>query len=464
MPPAFRPNAYVSVDPTTGKAGRRFPLLQPSGVKRVLERATRAQGHWAARSIAERAAFLRRVGETLRTRAEALAMLIAEEMGKPLQDGRAEVHKSAGACDYFAEHAAALLTPARFTNARGRMEERWEPIGVVLGVMPWNYPFWQVLRFAVPALVGGNVVVVKHAPNVPRCALAIEAVFEESGVPRGVYQNAFLSVADVHRLVRDARVAGVSLTGSTQAGDAIAATAGAVNKPCVTELGGSDPFVVLADADLPAAVQALITARLANAGQSCIAAKRVIVARERRAELEALLPESVRALRVGPPKEPGVKMGPMARADLRAKLHAQVRRAVREGARVLVGGALPQGPGFFYPPTVLAGRTAKSVAFREELFGPVIALSEARDAQAALALANQTDFGLGASVWTQDAEQAERFVRGFDAGVVAVNRIVESTYEVGFGGRKRSGKGRELGGEGLRAFLQQKTVLLPPAT
>jgi len=380
------------------------------------------------------------------------------EMGKPIRAAIEEAAKCATACRYYAINASRFLADEAVDVDGERSFVAYEPLGVVLAVMPWNFPFWQVFRCAAPALLAGNTVVLKHASNVPGCALAIEDVMRAAGAPEGTFTALLVSSAVVSRLIADPAIAAVSLTGSEAAGVAVAQAAGRALKKTVLELGGSDPFVVLADADLERTAAGAVAGRTVNNGQSCIAAKRFIVEDAIAQRFEAALIEGLRRLTVGDPLDRAVAIGPLARADLRADLHDQVERSVRAGARLALGGTIPSGRGFFYPPTVLTGVEPGMAAFDEETFGPLAAVTRARDARQAIELANRTRFGLGASLWTGDAARGEALAAGIDAGAVFVNGIVKSDPRLPFGGVKRSGYGRELAWHGLREFVNVKTV------
>ena len=440
---------------------RRYRPHSARLVDAALARADAVFCDWRRLAIADRGRLMRAAGARLRRDAEAHARLMAEEMGKPLAQGRAEIEKCALLCDYYARNAAAFLAPERPPEAPKNSAVCFQPLGVILAVMPWNFPYWQVLRAAAPALMAGNTVVLKHASNVCGCALAIEKVFRQAGLPAGAFQTLLVGSAAVPDLIRDPRVRAVTLTGSTAAGRQVAAAAGAALKKCVLELGGSDPYVVLADADLDEAAELGAQARLVNSGQSCIAAKRFVVVEKVRAAFERRLVERIAARQVGPPTEPGVEVGPLARADLRDELHAQVRRSIRRGARLRLGGKPLPGPGWFYAPTVLTNVRPGMPAYTEELFGPVAAVIAAPDEAAALAVANDTPFGLGGAIFTRNRRRGRRLaVEELAAGLVFVNDFVRSSPPLPFGGVKQSGTGRELGVCGIREFVNIKTVVV----
>lgn len=447
-----------SINPATGDVLETFPETTANELDGILARADSASRAWRRRPIAERAERLRAAARILRERSAAAARTMALEMGKPLAQGVAEAEKCAWACDYFAEQAEQFLADEPHATDATRSYVRFGALGPVLAIMPWNFPFWQVFRFAAPALVAGNAGVLKHAPNVSRCALEIEAVFRDAGFPDGLFRAVFLENEAVGAVIGDPRITAVTLTGSGRAGSQVAERAGRHLKKTVLELGGSDPFIVLEDADLARAARVAAEARLQNSGQSCIAAKRFIVV-ERVAEgfLEPFAAE-MRARRVGDPLEVATQIGPQARLDLRANLHRQVQESLARGARALLGGELPAGRGAFYPPTLLVAVAPGMPAFDEETFGPVAAVIRAKDEADAVRIANASGYGLGASVWTADPPRGERLARDLEVGSVFVNGLVKSDPRLPFGGVKRSGYGRELSAYGLREFVNIQTV------
>jgi succinate-semialdehyde dehydrogenase / glutarate-semialdehyde dehydrogenase len=447
-----------SINPATGDVLETFPETTAKELDAILARADAASRAWRRRPIAERAERLRAAARILRERKAAAARTMALEMGKPLAQGVGEAEKCAWACDYFAEQAEGFLADEPRTTDAARSYVRFGALGPVLAIMPWNFPFWQVFRFAAPALVAGNAGVLKHAPNVSRCALEIEAVFRDAGFPEGLFRAVFLDNEAVGAVIGDPRITAVTLTGSDRAGSQVAERAGRHLKKTVLELGGSDPFIVLEDADLARAARVAAEARLQNSGQSCIAAKRFIVV-ERVAEgfLEPFAAE-MRARRVGDPLEATTQIGPQARLDLRANLDRQVQESVARGARALLGGELPGGRGAFYPPTLLVAVAPGMPAFDEETFGPVAAVIRAKDEADAVRIANASGYGLGASVWTADPARGERLARDLEVGSVFVNGLVKSDPRLPFGGVKRSGYGRELSAYGLREFVNIQTV------
>jgi len=450
---------FVTINPATGVELRRFDTISTADAKKALAAADKAHHEWKKTSLAHRAELLRRLAGHLRAKASELAISMAEEMGKPLAAGRAEAEKCAWACDHYADHGAEFLASETVESDAARSYVAYEPLGVVLAIMPWNFPFWQAIRCAAPALMAGNAVLLKHAPNVPGCALAIESLFREAGFPSGLFTNLFVTEKQIATLIRHRVVRAVTLTGSVRAGKAVAKQAGAKIKKTVLELGGSDPYVVLEDADPAAAATACVTSRLINAGQSCIAAKRLIVVDAVRRQFESLVVERMQAARVGDPFDPATDVGPQARADLRHAVHRQVTESIAAGASCLVGGTLPDGPGFFYPPTVLTNVRKGMPAYDEEVFGPVAAIIPVRDRRQALRVANDTAFGLGAAVFTADVAEGERIAREeLQAGSCFVNAFVRSDPRLPFGGVRESGYGRELGRAGILEFVNVKTV------
>ncbi|HUL50570.1 MAG TPA: aldehyde dehydrogenase family protein, partial [Gemmatimonadales bacterium] len=412
---------FQSINPATGELLGEFPVTPPAAVEAALDRASVAWKDWRRRSLVARAMPFDAAARLLRERKDAYARLMALEMGKPLAQGAAEAEKCAAACEYYAAQADVMLAPdERKTEARDSYV-RFDPLGVVLAIMPWNFPFWQVFRFAVPSLMAGNTALLKHAPNVPQCAIALAELFREAGFPEGVFQSLFVEPESVGSLIADNRVSAVTLTGSPKAGASVGEHAGRHLKRSVLELGGSDPFVVLEDADLPAAARHAAEARLINSGQSCIAAKRfIVVEKVADAFLERFGTELERH-RVGDPLAPGTDIGPLARFDLRDGLHAQVEESCRRGAKLLFGGAVPAGPGAYYPVTLLTDVLPGQPAFDEETFGPVAAVMRARDERHAIELANTSSYGLGASLWTIDRARAERLAVELETGSVFVN-------------------------------------------
>jgi succinate-semialdehyde dehydrogenase/glutarate-semialdehyde dehydrogenase len=446
------------INPTTEAPLDCPPFFTESQIEATLARATAAFAAWRAVSFPDRGRLMRAVGAALRRERDALAHTMAVEMGKPVAAGEQEVEKCAWTCDYFADHAHEMLQPEPVATDASHSYVRYDPLGPVLAIMPWNFPLWQVFRFAAPTLMAGNVGLLKHAPSVPGCALAIERIFKSAGLPDGAFGNLFLSNEQAARVIAEPAVRAVTLTGSARAGQAVAAEAGRALKKVVLELGGSDPFIVLDDVDVPHVARAAAAARCINAGQSCIAAKRFIVDRAIRDDFEYALTEAMRAIKVGDPLVRETAMGPLARLDLLENLHDQVERTVAAGARLLCGGKRVGRTGYFYEPTVLSDVRPGMAAFDEETFGPVAAVIECDGPEQAIELANRSRYGLGASIWTSDIQRAERMAGRIEAGCVFVNGAVKSDARLPFGGIKDSGHGRELAAVGIREFVNIKTV------
>jgi succinate-semialdehyde dehydrogenase/glutarate-semialdehyde dehydrogenase len=447
-----------SINPATGETLDSFKETSGQELDRILMGAHAAFLQWREVPFARRAQRMREAAQILRARRAEYARTMTLEMGKPIVQGEAEVDKCAWACEYYADHAEAFLAEQPRETEAARSYVRFDPLGPVLAVMPWNFPFWQVFRFAAPALMAGNAGVLKHASNVPRCALAIEEVFREAGFPRGLFSTVLVGSSAVAALIANPRIVAVTLTGSDRAGSKVAEQAGRELKKTVLELGGSDPFIVLADADLAAAARTAAEARLINSGQSCIAAKRFIVVEPVADQFLDRFLDELRSRRMGDPLVRGTQVGPQARIDLRDSLHEQVAESVKRGAKLLLGGEIPAGKGAFYPPTLLAAVDKGMPAFDEETFGPVAAVIRAKDEADAVRLANDSAFGLGASLWTQDRARAERMAAQIEAGAVFVNGLVKSDPRLPFGGIKRSGYGRELSEYGIREFVNIKSV------
>jgi len=448
----------ASVNPATGETLRTFDAHSPAEVERRVSRAAGLFPGWRATSFAERAARMTRAAELLEARKADWGRTMTLEMGKPIGAAIAEAEKCAWVCRYYAEHAERFLADEPVATDASRSFVRYEPLGPVLAVMPWNFPFWQVFRFAAPALMAGNVGLLKHASNVPGCALAIEEIFRDAGFPDGAFQALLVGSDRVAPLIDDPRIAAVTLTGSEGAGVSVGRAAGAQIKKAVLELGGSDPFVVLPSADVAAAAAAAVKARTINNGQSCIAAKRFIVHDRVAAEFERLFVEKMAALKVGDPMDSAVEIGPLATPAIAAEVDDLVQRTVKAGARLLLGGKRLDRPGSFYAPTVLGDVPPGSPAAQEEIFGPVASLFRVRSLDDAIAVANQTRFGLGASAWTRDEAERERLIQGLEAGAVFINGMVKSDPRLPFGGIKKSGFGRELAQQGIREFVNVKTV------
>ena len=455
---SFVPMPLTSTNPATGAVLNEYPLHTPDEVEQRLARAATGFAANRARAVPARAQRLRRAADRLEQDAERYGALMTEEMGKPLAQATAEAEKCAWVCRYYADHGADFLADEPVDTEAATSYVAYEPLGPILAVMPWNYPFWQFFRFGAPALMAGNAVLLKHAPNVSGCAAAIEALLRDAGFTDHEGQVLRVTEDTVGDVLADRRVRGATLTGSVAAGQAVAQQAAAHAKPTVLELGGSDPFIVCADADLDRAAEVGCTARMQNNGQSCIAAKRFIVERPVLQPFTERLIDAVEALTVGDPADSQTDIGPLARADLRAEVHDQVERAIGDGAVALVGGHTLERDGFFYAPTVLSEVTPGTVAFHEEIFGPVASIVAADNPEHAVALANDTRFGLGGSVFTEDLEKGERMARALDVGCAFVNEMTKSDPRLPFGGIKDSGYGRELSHHGLYEFVNAKTV------
>jgi succinate-semialdehyde dehydrogenase/glutarate-semialdehyde dehydrogenase len=448
----------ASINPATGETLAAFPALSAEELEEKLCRAEKAFQDHRKTSFAHRAERLLRAAQILEDESERFGAIMTAEMGKTLASAVAEARKCATVCRYYAEHGADQLADEVISTNAAHSFVRYQPLGAVLAIMPWNFPFWQVFRFAAPALMAGNVGLLKHASNVPQCALAIEDILHRAGFALGTFQTLLIEASDVGALLDDRRVAAATLTGSEPAGQAVGSRAGHQIKKTVLELGGSDPFIVLPSTDLKTTVAAAVSARTINNGQSCIAAKRFIVAGDIYKQFENEFVMGMAALIVGDPMLPDTQIGPLATARIRSELHDQVTRAQRDGARLLTGGACIPGRGNYYQSTVLSEIPRTSATFHEEFFGPVAMLFRARDPEEALAIANDSPFGLGSSVWTNDPDEMEFFTNGIEAGQVFINSPVASDPRLPFGGIKRSGYGRELSAVGIREFVNIKTV------
>lgn len=451
-----------AINPSTGELLREVAPDRADVIEQKLEAARSAFRMWRRLSFDERAAHLRALADQLRAERDSLASLMVEEMGKPIREARGEIEKCALCADHYAEHASAYLAEIELPSDATRSWVQHLPLGTVLGILPWNSPFWLAFRVCAPALMAGNTVLIKPDPHVPACGAALAEVAQRAGLPPGVLDVLRIETADVEHVLRDPRIAAVSFTGSTEGGRAVAKVAGSELKTSVLELGGSDPAIVLADADLDAAASVLAFSRIIASGQSCIAPKRLIVAEEVYDAFLERLRAGLDAIVVGDPSDPKTEMGPLARSDLRAELHRQIRETVARGARCLLGGAMPSSPGFFYPVSLLADVRPEMTAFREETFGPVAVVARARNEEHALALANATPYGLAASIWTLDVERACELSREIEAGQVVINGIVKTDPRLPSGGIKQSGWGRELGPHGIREFVNAQQVWLGP--
>ena len=451
-----------SINPTTEEVMETFEPYSQQQIDEALEQAHQAFLRWRNTSFSERAKHLHSVASHLRDRKTELARTAVQEMGKSIIEAEAEVEKCAWNCDYFADNAERFLADENVATNATQSYVAFRPLGVVLAVMPWNFPYWQVFRFAAPALMAGNAAVLKHASNVSRVALEIERIVQEAGLPQGILRTVLVPGPETGKLIADPRIAAVTLTGSEVAGVEVAATSGHVLKKTVLELGGSDPFIVLADADLDEAAQVAVTARFQNNGQSCIASKRFIVVESVAQAFEQKFVAGTAKLKVGDPLEYDTKIGPLARKDLREALDRQVQQSIQMGARVLLGGKSREGTGYFYEPTIVTDVTPEMPMFREETFGPAAAVIHARDTEHAIELANDSQFGLSSNLWTRDIAQARQLASRIAAGGLFINGMTASDPRLPFGGIKRSGYGRELSSFGIREFVNVQTVWIGP--
>jgi succinate-semialdehyde dehydrogenase/glutarate-semialdehyde dehydrogenase len=452
-----------TVNPATGQPGRSYDPHTIDDAHAAAAAAQDAFKSWRRTSFGERGTILHKAAELLRARKDEFARLMTEEMGKTIDDGRAEIEKCATHCDWFADQAQSYLAkePLDFDGEEAFVT--FNPIGIVLAIMPWNFPFWQAIRAAAPALMAGNAMLLKHASNVPGCALAIESVFHDAGLPAPLFRTLLLPTRDIEALIKDDHVAAVTLTGSVAAGRAVATEAGSVLKKCVLELGGADAYLVLEDADIPAAAKLAATARMVNGGQSCIAGKRFIVVRSILEPFEKALVDAMRAYEMGDPAKDGTRLGPMQSVAARDEIHRQVSESIRKGARLLLGGHVPDRPGAWYPATLLTNVLPGQPAYDEEVFGPVAAIIAAQDEQDAIRIANASEFGLGSGVLTSDLDRGRRIAsEELEAGMSFVNENVRSDPRAPFGGVKHSGFGRECGAYGIREFVNIKTVHVKP--
>ena len=452
--------AIRSINPATGKLLRSFDALSDEALREKIDVAAQAFRSYRNMPVEHRALCMRKLATLLEQDSAELALMITEEMGKPIEAARQEVAKCALVCRYYAEQAARILAPEPVVTEASHSYVRWEPLGAVLAVMPWNFPFWQVFRFLAPALMAGNVGLLKHAPNVPQCSLTIEALTRRAGFPRGSFQSLLLETHQVEKVLGDSRVAAVTVTGSEAAGRAVAAQAGWLIKKSVLELGGSDPFLVMSSADLELAVEMGVKARCINSGQSCIAAKRFIVMKDVYREFVSGFVTAMERMRVGDPRDAQTQIGPIATQRLLEDLEAQVKSAVGAGAHLLTGGRRLAREGNFFEPTVLEGVPRRCPVYREEVFGPVAMVFRVDSIDDAIELANDTPFGLAASAWTRDPAEQQRFLAELECGSVFLNAMVTSDPRLPFGGIKRSGYGRELSAAGMREFMNAKTVVV----
>lgn len=451
--------SFEVVNPATGEKGKSYDALSPEQAAQVVEEVHQAFLEWRDITMEQRSFLMRGAADVLRSKKDQWVNLMTAEMGKPISQGQGEIEKCAKVCEFYAEHAETFLENQDIDTEARRSYVNFQPLGVVLAVMPWNFPFWQVFRFLAPALMAGNTGILKHASNVPGCAEAIQQIMEEAGFPKNVFRNVMIGSQQVADVIKHPHVKAVTLTGSTPAGKAVASTAGSVLKKTVLELGGSDPYIILDDADVEKAAELCAASRLINAGQSCIAAKRFIVTEKVRGKFIELFTEKLKSKKVGDPTRTDTEVGPMARHDLRDELHAQVQKSIEQGARCVLGGEIPEGPGAFYPPTVLTGVKEGVLAYSEELFGPVASIIDAKDENDAVRIANDSVFGLGAAIFTKDVDKGESIAASkLEAGACFVNEFVRSDPRMPFGGIKESGYGRELSSFGIREFVNIKTV------
>jgi succinate-semialdehyde dehydrogenase/glutarate-semialdehyde dehydrogenase len=455
--------AIESINPATNKLLRRFDPLTDEAARQKIALAADAFRSYTNVPLEHRALCMRKLAAILEHETDDLATLITLEMGKPLEASRFEILKCADTCRYYAGNAARILASESIPTGQNNSYVRWDPLGIVLAVMPWNFPFWQVFRFLAPALMAGNVALLKHASNVPQCALAIESLVRRAGFPRGTFQALLLEVHQVETVLADERIAAVTVTGSETAGRAIAAQAGWHIKKSVLELGGSDPFIVMPSADLDLAVETAVRARCVNSGQSCIAAKRFLIADEIYNAFESRFVAGMESVRVGDPMKGGTEIGPLATLRMVEQLEAQIETATRAGAHILTGGERMVGEGNYFEPTVITGVPRTSSVYREELFGPVAMLFRVQDINEAIEIANDTPFGLAASAWTRDPAEQQLLISGLQCGGVFLNTMVASDPRLPFGGIKRSGYGRELSAAGMREFLNAKTIVIASA-
>ncbi|HEX8898428.1 MAG TPA: NAD-dependent succinate-semialdehyde dehydrogenase [Chthoniobacterales bacterium] len=452
--------AIASINPATGETVKEFPALDPKQVEEKLATAESTFRSFRKTSFSQRADWLSAAADLLEKDKARLARIMTLEMGKLLRAAEDEIVKCERGCRFYAENAERFLTEQKIETESARNFVRYEPMGPVLAIMPWNFPFWQVFRFGAPALMAGNVALLKHAANVPQCAVAIEDIFRRAGFPEGVFQTLLIETEKVRSVIDDSRVKAVTLTGSERAGSEVASAAARQIKKSVLELGGSDPFIVMPSADLPAAVKTGVAARIQNAGQSCIAAKRFILSDKIYETFVSEFVAKMRALKVGDPLDPATEIGPLASEAILDGVDEQVQKSIEDGAKLLTGGKRIDRPGFFYEPTVIADIPRESPAYREEIFGPVACCFRAKDVAEAIQIANDSSFGLGATAWTNDSMEKELFARELETGMVFINSMVASDPRLPFGGAKRSGFGRELGAEGIREFVNIKTVSL----
>ena len=453
--------SITTINPETGTMCGQYPLMDEDEVGQIIQTMQPTQKAWAQRAVASRSQCFIRLAQLLLDNKHTYANQITTEMGKPITQAIAEIEKCARLCSYYVAHADAFLAPQVIETEFHKSYRSFQPLGILFAIMPWNFPFWQVFRFVVPNLIAGNACVLKHAPNTIGAALLIEQLFVDVGFPKHVLRGLIMDVSVAPFVIQHPLIMGVTLTGSNRAGKSVASIAGAALKKVVLELGGNDPYIILDDADLEQAAQQCIVSRLSNAGQVCIAAKRIIVLESIKSQFEALLVEKAKAYVMGSPQDTKTLLGPMAREDLRETLHSQVTRCIASGAKCLLGGSIPEGRGYYYPATVLTDVPIDSPAFCEELFGPVVCIFSAKDEEEAIQLANQSEYGLGGAVFTSNLEKGEHIARDrMQSGTCTVNTMVASDPRMPFGGIKQSGYGRELSVEGIHEFMNIKTVVV----
>ncbi len=450
-----------TINPTTGKLIKTYPEHSYSSVDKICQQSQKTFEAWRYVSFKERGAKMKKAAKILLDNKKTYALLMAEEMGKPLKQGLGEIEKCAWTCEFYSKEAERYLAPQMIKTEASKSYIAYEPLGIILAIMPWNFPFWQVFRCAAPTLMAGNVILLKHAESVSGCAVEIEDIFKKAGFPSGSFRSIFVKNEHMIKVIEHPLVQAVTLTGSTRAGKSVAAAAGSVVKKTVLELGGSDPYIILEDADLVKAVETCVASRLINGGQSCVSAKRFLVVESLYEEFTKRFVAKMSAQSMGSPLNDGVTLGPLARHDLRDQLHNQVTRSVKQGAKLLLGGKIPDSPGAFYPPTVLTNVCKGMAAYEEELFGPVAVIIKVKNAKEALYIANDTEFGLGAAIFSKNKKRAEQLaVKELQAGCCFVNESVKSDPRLPFGGTKQSGYGRELSELGIHEFVNIKTVYI----
>jgi len=447
-----------SINPVTNSVIKEYPEHSSTKIKSIIELVHHDWSSWKETTLESRLPFFKNAANILRERKASFARLITEEMGKIIRESLSEIEKCANACDYYAENAKALLKDQVIPSDASRSLITFQPLGIILAVMPWNFPFWQVFRFAAPTLVAGNAAVLKHASNVPGCATAIEEVFRNAGFPENLFRTLMIPSSEVKTVIANPKIAAVTLTGSELAGSEVAAVAGKHIKKTLLELGGSDAFIILEDADMEKAVKTAITARMINQGQSCIAAKRFIVVDSRKDEFEMRLKQALQSLRIGDPIDPLTDIGPLARIDIAVEIHKQVQQSITLGARLILGGNPETHQSCYYPPTLISDITKGMAVYSEETFGPVFAIIPVKDEKEAIKVANDSAFGLGGSIWTKNLQKGEAIARKIETGAVFVNGLTKSDPRLPFGGIKRSGYGRELGEIGIHEFVNIKTI------